>query len=209
LYQIAYNKLAEKVETDLLEFEGSRPVEEIGNQPSLVERSAPDTDSGPTIEEPKPTGRGWVEQAIATNTDAIRGKVQALPGEKISGGGKVIDEYGTPSTDTIVENEAVMYQHCRVFEVKADHASNGNPFIKVRIGKRGESGIPGQYANARSFDAGVIKQVAFFDPEEQAFQYKIRENDYVDVWGYWKSWKNNKDKFDLELQKIQVSEEQK
>lgn len=211
LYQIAYNKLAEKIESDLLEYAGSRPEpkQEVANY------SAGDAADGAVADEPAPAARGWVEQQIATNTkmihDGINARAEAkattLPGEKLSGGGGgTIDEYGTPSVDSIVENEAVMFQHCRVFEVNAAKASNGNPFVKVRIGKRGENGIPGQYTNARSFDAQVIKQVAYFDPED-GWQYKIRDGDFVDVWGYFKPWKNNPEKFDLELQKIQVSED--
>lgn len=213
LYQVAYNKLAEKIEVNLSEFAASQD-----SSGSYGGTGNPEEDHAAADDEPveKPTGRGWVEQQVKQNTATIHNSMAqraatTLPGEKIApksgGGGSTIDEYGTPSKDAIVENEAVMYQKCRVFEVKADKASNGNPFVKIRIGKRGENGIPGQYTNARSFDAGVIKQVAFFDPED-GWQYKIREGDFVDVWGYFKPWKNNPENFDLELQRVQVSEDQ-
>lgn len=219
MYDVAYAKLAESIEAKLAEYqpreikgthtpspygadEQRKPAEsrEIGNEPIIERNDAP----------PAKSGRGWVEDQVSANTATIHEKINQLPGENIKpkgDGNNAIDEYGTPSTSVIVENEAVMFQKCRVFEVEADKASNGNPFIKVRIGKRGEDGIPGQYTTARSFEADVIKQVAFFDPEDKQWNYKFRDGDFVDVWGYFKPWKNNKDKFDLELQKIQLHED--
>ena len=212
LYNAAYAKLAETIEQKLAEYQ-PREIKPT-HTPSPYgadEQRKPAPEEAPQEEAPK-GGRGWIEDQIKTNTDAIRSGMNALPGENIrpkSGttAGNAIDEYGTPSTSVIVPNEAVMFQKCRVFEVKADTASNGNPFIKLRIGKRGEDGIPGQYTTARSFDASVIKQVAFFDSDEQAWNYKFRDGDFVDVWGFFKPWRDNDSKFDLELQKIQLHED--
>lgn len=209
LYDVAYKKLAESIEAKLAEYQ-PREVQ-VKHTPSPY--GADEVRKPQAEEAPKAAaGRGWVEDQVKANTDAIRERVQALPGEKIqpkSGTttGTAIDEYGTPSPSVIVPNEAVMFQKCRVFEVKADKASNGNPFVSVRIGKRGEDGIPGQYTTARSFDNGVIKNVAFFDAEDSTWNYKIRDGDFVDVWGYFKPWKTDNTKFDLELQKIQLHEE--
>jgi hypothetical protein len=214
LYNSAYAKLAEAVEEKLAEYQ----PREIKSTHTPSPYGADETKK-PQAEEPKPaaSGRGWIDDTVKKETDTIRERVQALPGENIKPKGEVtaIDEYGTPSTETIVPDEAVHYQKTRVFEVEAAKASNGNPFLKIRIGKRGEDGIPGQYTTARSFDAAVIKQAAIYDPDKDngedkpkgGYEYKIRNGDFVNVWGYFKPWKNDKSKFDLELQKIEVYEE--
>ncbi len=212
VYGTGYNSLAEYIETQLAQYQprevpatnGTSKVESSPEEPVRM-------DAPPAKLEEKPTGKGWIEQQIADNTAAIQEGInnpqRSLPGEKLSGGGgdNTIDEYGTPSLATIVPDEKVMYQRCRVFESVIKPASNGNEFAKVRIGKRGEDGIPGQYANAQSFDAQVIKQVGATVDGDKI--YKIREGDFVDVWGYWKPWKTDASKFSLELQKIQVHEE--
>lgn len=214
LYDQAYAKLAEAVETKLAEYQ-PREIKST-HTPSPY---GADEVKKPAAAEDKPAAvaRGWIDDAVKKETDNIRERVQALPGENIKpkGESSAIDEYGTPSTAIIEPNEAVHYGKCRVFEVEADKASNGNPFIKVRIGKRGEDGIPGQYTTARSFDEKVIKQVAIYDPDKDngegeepgGYEYKIRNGDFVNVWGYFKPWKNDKTKFDLELQKIEVFSE--
>lgn len=206
LYNAAYAKLAEAIEEKLVEYQPR-----VIQRPEFVSKSAPVPQESEQEAKPQASGRGWVDQEIRKNTAAIHERIGALPGEKIQekqpGAVNTIDEYGTPSTEIIVPNEAVAFQRCRVFEVKADKASNGNPYVSIRIGKRGEDGIPGQYTTARSFDNSVIKSVAFFDAEERTWNYKIRDGDFVDVWGYFKPWKQNPEKFDLELQKIQLHEE--
>ena len=199
-WEKAYSRLAEQVEGALAQYE----PRQTGSHEARPQLDAPEQQPAQSS-----GGPGWVEREVKKNTETIRDGIARqtqLPGEKISGGGQTIDEYGTPSTSVIVPNEAVMFSKCRVFEVEAKKASNGNPFVSVRIGKRGEDGIPGQYTTARSFESDVIKQVAYFDPED-GWQYKIRNGDYVDVWGYFKPWKGNPEKFDLELQKVQIHEE--
>jgi hypothetical protein len=209
LYEAGYKKLAEAIEEKLAQY-SPREIQAPVRTPSPY---GADEVRKPAEEapEPKHSTRGWIEDQVKTNTAAIQEKMQPLPGENIqpkSGTtqSNAIDEYGTPSTAVITANEAVMFQKCRVFEVEADYASNKNPFIKVRIGKRGEDGIPGQYTTARSFEADVIKQVAV-KGEDGEWVKKIRDGDFVDVWGYFKPWKNNPEKFDLELQKIQLHED--
>jgi hypothetical protein len=213
LFNKAYSAIAEAVETKLADY---MPREIKGTHTPTP--YAPDERKEAEAEPPKElvgtsakSGRGWIEDSIAKNTEEIRKGMDSLPGERIQtkqpGKANAIDEYGTPSTEIIVPNEAVMYQRARVFEVKADKASNGNLFVKVRIGKRGEDGIPGQYTTCRSYEADVIKQVAFFDKDEGQWNYKFRDGDFVDVWGYFKPWKGDDTKFDLELQKIQLHEE--
>lgn len=145
---------------------------------------------------PRPSGPlSWVKDTVDRETSVIQQKIQALPGEHISGGGGVGDEHGTPLVSAIQPNVAVMYTGARVFEATVKQASNGNDYGTLRVGKRGPDGIPGQYATARSFDPAIVKQID-----------RTREGDMVDVYGYWKPWKNNPDKFDLELQKLEISE---
>ena len=214
LYNAAYKRLADTIEEKLAEYQPREIKPTHTPSPYSADENrkpapAPVQESPPA---PPASGRGWVEDQVKTNTASIQERMQTtLPGENIQpkaeGSGAAMDEYGTPSTSVIVPNEAVMFQKCRVFDVKADKASNGNPYVSLRIGKRGEDGIPGQYTTARSFEAPVIKNVAFFDSDEGQWNLKIRDGDFVDVWGYFKPWKADSTKFDLELQKIQLHEE--
>lgn len=219
VWSAANARLAEAVESKIGEWSPREIVEAQAQR--VAARDPGPYDAEPTVHGPEnaPAApapkQGWMEQEIHAQTKNIQDRMSTMPGENISGGGTAIDEFNTPSTKTIKEGEAVMYRHCRVFEVEAKKASNGNPFVSLRIGKRGEEGIPGQYTTARSFEAPVIKQVAVWDAEATdedgnvvgGYAYKIRDGDYVDVWGYFKPWKQNKDKFDLELQKVQLSED--
>ncbi len=145
----------------------------------------------------KPKLESWVQSQVDSETAKIKDRVQALPGEHLSGSGtpedSEDDQFGTPPASAAVMGQAVMFEGCKVFNVKIERASNGNEYCALRVGKRGPDGIPGQYTTARSFDGPVI-----------AIAKTIREGDFVDVYGYFKPWKNSTDgRFDLELQKIE------
>lgn len=141
---------------------------------------------------------GWLKDTVDRNTAAIQERITALPGESLSGtgsSGESVDDYGTPDVSSITPNQAVMFQGCRVFEVKIAKAVNGNEYCAIRIGKRGVDGIPGQYTTARSFEPNIVEAAK-----------RIREGDMIDVYGYFKPWRDNAEKFDLELQKVEQSE---
>lgn len=205
VWEVGFGELKERVDRWAREERPAQPpLQAIPAQASPVQgqistgnvaQSDPQVQSTP----PAPTQGGWVQQAIQQNTQAIQERMGTPEGASdrppVLDTQRPVDEYNTPSTSVIKANEAVMYAGCRVFDSQVKPASNGNLFCSLRLGKRGPDGIPGQYATARSFEPGIVEAAK-----------AIREGDFVDVYGFWKPWKNNPDKFDLELQKIERSQ---
>lgn len=197
IYNAIFKALSKEIDGDF----SSIPKNDLAVIKAIPQQRAPEPENGPTAEPQRmdePVKReplGWLKDTVDKNTAQIQDRIQAMPGEHISGGGGTIDEYGTPPTSSIRPNEAVMFSGVRVFEAKIATASNGNEYGTLRVGKRGRDGIPGQYTTARSFEPGIVDAIK-----------RIREGDMVDVYGYFKPWKQNPDKFDLELQKVERSE---
>ena len=146
------------------------------------------------LEPLSPEPGGWISNQITQNTEMIQ---KSTASERPR-----TDEQGTPSADLLPglaqENVAVQYASCKVFNVENRTLPSGSPLVNLRIGARGPNGIPGQYTTAESFEPSIIESVR---------DQKIREGDFVNVWGYFKPWKNNPERFNLVLQKIELDKQ--
>jgi hypothetical protein len=195
-YETLFKDLKSRVDTDfeaLPRNENAVPV----SRPIRQEEEMP-VPASPTAKL-----ESWVQSSVDKETAVIKDRVQApeqMPGEHLSGSGssgEAHDEYGTPPLSDLKRladaKQAVKYEGVKIFEHVIKPASNGNLFVKLRVGRRGPDGIPGQYANASSFTESVIDQAR-----------AVREGDLVNVYGYFKPWKNDPEKFNLELQKVEL-----
>lgn len=150
-----------------------------------VSRSQPSEIRDPLSPEPG----GWISNTVNQNTSQIQDRIQSAESSGAD------PSTGTPPVSMIAalaENQQpVMYAGAKVFNVEKKRIS-GKEVVNIRMGKRGPEGIPGQYTTGESWDADIIEATD-----------KIREGDLVNVWGYFKAWRNNPNKFNLVMQRIE------
>lgn len=147
--------------------------------PTAPDRSVP-------AEPLSPEPGGWISNTVNQNTKQIQERMQR---EEPS------DSEGTPPVSVLKaladNQQPVMYSKAKVFNIEKKQIGN-NPVVNVRMGKRGPDGIPGQYTTGESWDPEIMESIS-----------PVREGDLVNVWGYFKPWKSNPNKFNLVIQKIE------
>lgn len=140
-----------------------------------------------------PEPGGWIANTVNQNTNQIQERIES--GESTGSDPAT----GTPPASLLSalaqNSQPVSYSGAKVFNVDSKQIGN-NSVINIRMGKRGPDGIPGQYTTGESWDDDIIQSVS---------DQKIREGDLVNVWGYFKAWKNNPSKFNLVIQRIERS----
>lgn len=138
-----------------------------------------------------PEPGGWISSTVNQNTQQIQERIQSAESSGTD------PSTGTPPVSmltALAENQQpVMYSGAKVFN-KEKKRINGQEVVNIRMGKRGPDGIPGQYTTGESWDADIIESTN-----------EIREGDLVNVWGYFKAWRNNASKFNLVIQRIERS----
>ena len=83
-------------------------------------------------------------------------------------------EAGSTKSD-IVENQAVLLENVRVWEVKEDKTRNNKRYGYVRVGSK--ESVPGNYATIKSYEPPLINKLV-----------ALSEGDHINVFGHYESW---------------------
>lgn len=107
---------------------------------------------------------------------------------------------GTPDYSSIDPSKPAYFERARVYTSMISYGTNtGKKWAKLRLLKDGPGGIPGGGIDAKTFEPPVIAQIGV-DKDNLI----IKPGMFVNVWGTYTPWKSNADRFDLNIQAIQV-----
>lgn len=109
---------------------------------------------------------------------------------------------GTPDPSVMVDEQEVYFERVRViksFETPdygVVYTQSKKKYAKVRVGKDGPQGIPGQY-----IDVSIWEPSAYGLVESGV----IQKGTYLNIWGKYKAWRSNASRFDIWATAVQVA----